>query len=43
MLLLMLHGNQKGHVEDAYLIGFAVFILLIIFKDWALNKYSARK
>ena len=42
-LLFMLHGNHTGHVEDAYLLGFAIFILLIIFKDWALNKYSARK
>ena len=43
MLLTMIHGNHTGRVEDAYIIGFAVFILLIIFKDWALNKMSARK
>jgi len=42
-LLLMIHGNQKGHVEDVFLVGFAAFILLIIFKDWALNKMSLRK
>lgn len=42
-LLFLLHGNHTGHVEDAYLLGIAVFILLIIFKDWALNRMSMRK
>jgi hypothetical protein len=43
MLLGMIIGNHTSHIEDIYLIGFAVFILLIIFKDWALNKMSLRQ
>ncbi len=43
MLLVMIIGNHTGRTEDAYLVGFAVFILLIIAKDWALNRMSLRK
>lgn len=43
MLLLMIIGNHTGRTEDIFLVGFAVFILLIIFKDWALNKMALRK
>jgi Protein of unknown function (DUF2631) len=32
-LLLMLHGNQVGHIEDWYLIGFAVLGLFVIVRD----------
>jgi hypothetical protein len=32
-LLLMLHGNQVGHIEDWYLIAFAVLGLFVIVRD----------
>jgi len=32
-LLLMQIGNHEGHVEDLYLIGFAVVLLLIVAVD----------
>lgn len=32
-LLIMLIGNHHGHVEDLYLIGFAVLIVGIIVRD----------
>jgi hypothetical protein len=35
ILLLMLIGNHKGHVEDIWLIGIAAAIVLIILTDWA--------
>lgn len=37
-LLLMVRGNQVGHVEDWYLIGFAVVILAVVFRDWYLRR-----
>ena len=43
MLLVMIIGNHTGRTEDLYLIGFAVFILLIIAKDALLNRWSLRK
>ena len=33
-LLLMLRGNQVGHIEDWYLIGFAALGLFVIVRDW---------
>lgn len=33
-LLAMLRGNHVGHVENAYLIGFAVVVLAILVRDW---------
>jgi hypothetical protein len=33
-LLAMLRGNHVGHIENAYLIGFAVLALLVIGRDW---------
>jgi ABC-type enterobactin transport system permease subunit len=35
ILLLMLIGNHKGHVEDIWLIGIAATIVLVILTDWA--------
>ena len=32
-LLLMLYGNQVGHIEDWYLIGFAALGLFVIVRD----------
>jgi hypothetical protein len=33
-LLAMLHGNHVGHVEDFFLIGFAILALGVIIRDW---------
>jgi len=35
IMLLMLLGNHKGHVEDIWLIGIAAAIVLVIVTDWA--------
>ncbi|MGA9373575.1 MAG: DUF2631 domain-containing protein [Mycobacterium sp.] len=33
-LVTMTHGNHVGHVEDVFLILFAVIILGIVARDW---------
>lgn len=33
-LLMMLHGNHQGHVEDYFLIGFAVISTIFLVRDW---------
>ena len=33
-LVVMTHGNHVGHVEDVFLIFFAVLILGIVARDW---------
>ena len=37
-LLCMLHGNHVGHVEDAFLVFFAVVILIIVARDVFLRR-----
>ena len=37
-ILAMLHGNHVGHVEDIFLIAFAVVILGVVFRDWWLRR-----
>jgi hypothetical protein len=37
-MLAMLRGNHVGHVEDAFLIGFAAVIFLIVGRDWWLRR-----
>ncbi len=37
-LLLMMHGNHVGHVEDLFLIGFAAIILVAVGRDWWLRR-----
>jgi Protein of unknown function (DUF2631) len=37
-MLLMLRGNHVGKVEDLFLIGFAVLILVIVARDWWLRR-----
>jgi len=32
-LLGMLHGNHKGHVEDVFLVAFAVGIAIVMVRD----------
>lgn len=33
-LLFMIHGNHVGHVEDWFLIGFAVLLVGIVVRNW---------
>jgi 4-hydroxybenzoate polyprenyltransferase len=42
-LLLMLIGNQKGHVEDIWLIGTAAAIAAIIVIDWVQRRNGLKK
>jgi hypothetical protein len=37
-LLLMMRGNHVGHVENWFLTGFAVAILVVVARDWFLRR-----
>ena len=37
-LLSMMHGNHVGHIEDAFLIFFAVLIVIAVARDWWLRR-----
>ncbi|WP_018600798.1 DUF2631 domain-containing protein [Mycobacterium sp. 155] len=37
-LLVMLRGNHVGHVEDVFLIGFAVLLVALVGRDWWLRR-----
>jgi hypothetical protein len=37
-LLLMMHGNHVGHIEDAFLIAFAALIVFAVGRDWWLRR-----
>jgi uncharacterized protein DUF2631 len=37
-MLCMLRGNHVGHVEDAFLIGFAILIVVLVARDWWLRR-----
>jgi hypothetical protein len=37
-ILAMLRGNHVGHVEDIFLVGFAITIFGIVFRDWWLRR-----
>jgi hypothetical protein len=37
-LLLMLHGNHVGHIEDVFLIFFAALIVYLVGRDWWLRR-----
>jgi hypothetical protein len=37
-LLAMIHGNHVGHIEDAFLIFFAVLIVFAVARDWWLRR-----
>ncbi|HEU0239160.1 MAG TPA: DUF2631 domain-containing protein [Micromonosporaceae bacterium] len=43
IMLLMLIGNHKGHVEDIWLIGIAATIVLIIVTDYAQRRNGLKK
>ncbi|MGA9490417.1 MAG: DUF2631 domain-containing protein [Mycobacterium sp.] len=34
LLLAFLRGNHVGHVEDLYLVGFALLVLFFVVRDW---------
>jgi len=42
-LLLMLHGNHTGHVEDYFLIGFALFVLAFVARSWYVGRNSTTR
>lgn len=37
-MLAMMHGNHVGHVEDVFLVFFAVVILGIVARDWWMRR-----
>jgi hypothetical protein len=37
-ILAMLRGNHVGHVEDAFLIGFAALLFIVVLRDWWLRR-----
>ena len=37
-MLLMMHGNHVGHVEDAFLVAFAVILVIFVVRDWWLRR-----
>lgn len=37
-MLAMLRGNHVGHVEDIFLIAFAIVILGVVARDWWLRR-----
>lgn len=37
-LLAMLRGNHVGHVEDGFLVGFALLIFVLVGRDWWLRR-----
>jgi hypothetical protein len=42
ILLLMLIGNQRGHVEDFFLVGAAALLIGAVVADWLLRKNGLR-
>ena len=43
VLLLLMIGNQQGHVEDLWLGGVALVIALILLADWAMRKNGLKR
>lgn len=37
-MLAMLRGNHVGHVEDIFLVGFALVIWTIVIRDWWMRR-----
>ena len=37
-LLLMMHGNHVGHVEDVFLVFFAVVVFSVVARDWWMRR-----
>ena len=42
ILLAMLCGNHRGHVEDIWLVGLAALLALILVVDWVLRRNGLR-
>ncbi|MCH9731216.1 MAG: DUF2631 domain-containing protein [Actinomycetia bacterium] len=42
-LLLMMHGNHVGHVEDWFLIGFAAFTLAVVARSWYVERNAVTR
>jgi hypothetical protein len=42
-LLLMMHGNHTGRVEDWFLIGFAAFVLAMVARSWYVVRNSTTR
>ena len=42
-LLLMLHGNHTGRIEDWFLIGFAALVLGVVARSWYVGRNSATR
>jgi len=43
ILLVFLIGNHRGHVEDLWLIGMALVLVVILLRDAAKRRTSWRK
>jgi hypothetical protein len=37
-LLMLIHGNHVGHIEDGFLIAFAILIVIAVARDWWLRR-----
>ena len=42
-LLMMMHGNHQGRVEDWFLIGFAAFVLGVVARSWYVGRNSTTR
>ncbi|MCH9736237.1 MAG: DUF2631 domain-containing protein [Actinomycetia bacterium] len=42
-LLLMMHGNHVGHVEDWFLIGFAALTLAVVARSWYVERNAVTR
>ena len=42
ILLLMVIGNHKGHVEDIFLVATAAALVLAVVGDWVLRRNGLR-
>ncbi|GJF09752.1 hypothetical protein NGTWS0302_05220 [Mycolicibacterium cyprinidarum] len=42
-LLLMMHGNHTGHVEDWFLIGFAAVVVAVVARSWYVVRNSTTR
>ncbi len=43
ILLLMLFGNHPGRVENIWLVGIAIVLVLVFVIDWALRRNGLRR
>jgi hydrogenase-4 membrane subunit HyfE len=43
VLLLLLIGNHKSHVEDLWLVGIALLLIAVFVVDWVLRRNGLRR